>query len=73
MLGARAEHFLRLLGLRRRLVRARRFQPLAAAENARKAQALPNEAAALRVISGISEEQLLDTHRSGTRAWAYRR
>ena len=47
---------------------ARRFQSFAAAENTGKAQALPHEAALLRVIGSVSEKQLLDTHLPRTRA-----
>ena len=47
---------------------ARRFQSFAAAENTGKAQALPHEAALLRVIGSVSEKQLLDTHLPRKRA-----
>ena len=47
---------------------ARRFQSFAAAENTGKAQALPHEAALLRVIGSVSEKQLLDTHLRRKRA-----
>ena len=47
---------------------ARRYQSFAAAENTGKAQALPHEAALLRVIGSVSEKQLLDTHLPRKRA-----